>query len=158
MAYTVVPTVVDGDDLIDDYTLAVKSAIDELKAAVPLTTTTFTPSFANFTLGTGSTSGRYIRLGPLIVVEVSLVFNTGSAITGSLGLTLPVNCVAQSLGVATILDSGTRHFVAAAQFNSSSDCVFTHSESGNVGLVNGTNPMTWAAGDILRATLVYTTA
>lgn len=35
MAYTTVPTVVDGDDLTEDFTIAVKAVIDELAAIVP---------------------------------------------------------------------------------------------------------------------------
>jgi hypothetical protein len=33
MAYTVVPSVIDGDDLTDDFTLSVKDAVDELQEA-----------------------------------------------------------------------------------------------------------------------------
>ena len=53
MSYTAVPTVVDGDDLTEDFTLAVKDAVDELQLLLPKT---FTANISSAPVTSGTTT------------------------------------------------------------------------------------------------------
>ena len=51
---------------------------------------TFSPSFANFTLGDGSVFGRYTKIGRIVHIQCGFVYGSTSAITGSIGaISLP---------------------------------------------------------------------
>lgn len=133
MAYTPVPTIIDGDTITEDWTLAVEAAIEEMQVAVPDTVGTYTPtltgSVTNPNLGsTGSAQGRYIRSGRLVVIQFHFTFNGTGISQGSgtvqIGLpdigetgfssSVPVGtAITRDMSAAQSVDS-TLHFTAGA--------------------------------------------
>lgn len=72
--------------------------------------TSFTPTWTNVTVGNGTSSGSYVRVGDLVFVSARLVFGSTTALTASQSsLTLPVTPAAfqQSL-------KGVMRYVAGA--------------------------------------------
>ena len=116
----------------------------------------WTPTFGGVTLGTGAVIvGDYIQFGSgvdaLVYFYAGFTLGTGGSLTANLSLTPPVGTMA---GLPTwpvfILDSGTRRYLGVTDAVSASVIGFYHSEAGNAGQINGSNPMTWAVNDILR--------
>jgi hypothetical protein len=117
--------------------------------------TTYTPSWTNLTVGNGVTAAQYRYVPGGIWVKGRLTFGTTTSITGNPSQTIPNSETSSassgnSLGVALFNDSGTRIFIGAIDCAASSTTfTFNHTESGNSGGVNATNPMTWVTGDII---------
>jgi hypothetical protein len=93
MAYTVVPTVIDGDDLTDDFTLKVKAAIDELQGTQ---WTAYTPAFTSvgWAVGTGGSAaaiGAYSVTNGTVHFYLNITFGTTApaAAATSCAITLP---------------------------------------------------------------------
>jgi threonine/homoserine efflux transporter RhtA len=49
----------------------------------------YTPTFTNFTLGNGTVTARYLKVGKNVAVQVSVVLGSTSAMTGDLRVGLP---------------------------------------------------------------------
>lgn len=125
----------------------------------------YTPTFGNTTVGNGAVSGGFVRVGRTIHFRARLLWGSTTAFTGTVDFTLPVNAATNlAAGLnnvayqtsAWLLDSSARHFIGLAILGvdngntaDASKGKVVHTESGNVGTVDATNPFTWATGDIL---------
>ena len=113
--------------------------------------TPYTPTWSSSgtppTTGNATLAGRYMRLGKMVFVELSLVYgSTSSPGTGSWTLSLPSTAVSTSFSVMTadIVDAGTTHYVGFARLASTTAVnVFTNLTTG----IGATVPITWATGD-----------
>lgn len=76
---TVVPTVVDGDDFTDDFTLAVKAAVDELQAGTARSQVTLSGASQTLTAGPG--------------VYTKAVFTSVGVETGGDWISVPSNTI-----------------------------------------------------------------
>lgn len=123
---------------------------------------TFTPTFANLTVGNGSVFGYYTKQGNRVSVTCGFIFGSTSSITGNIGdLTgLPFTSKNNSgspfipmLGV--VFDVGTTwHSVYANLSNFSTTANFIARIDGN-SEVSSTNPMTWTTNDRLTLECSY---
>lgn len=124
--------------------------------------TTWTPTWTNLTVGNGTVTARWTRAGRTIFVDVRLVWGSTTSASGSIQVDLPVNATTnpRHIGVAHYFDNGTRHFVGAALLGrqAADNAEFIHTESGNAGTVNATNPFTWTTGDELSFSATYEAA
>jgi hypothetical protein len=130
--------------------------------------TNYTPIFTGFfgtppTLGNGTISGNYLRIGNLVYFTASVVF--GSTTTfGSGGsafaLSLPfATTQAFRFGQAIILDAGTnwyRNFQAEALSNANT--TYFSFSSGGTNQVTATSPITFTANDAIYASGIYEVA
>lgn len=172
MAYTTVPTVTDGDDLIDDWGNDVATAVAELQAAVPdAIVTSFTPvlgATSNPNLGsTGQALGRYVRSGRLITVEFFFEFGGTGISQGSgtyfvappITIASPLGANATLKGKVAVTDNGVgiREFtpiragaaaIAWRPINPTSYGDATSITSSTIGL-------TFAAGDRVAGVVDY---
>jgi hypothetical protein len=147
MAYTTVPTVVDGDDLTDDFTLAVKAGIDELQVSVPQASTLFTPTWGSVTVGNGTNTGRYVKAGGMVTVSIGLTFGTTTAITGSVSVNLPFAVVGTTSLNTVYLDSGTTWYHGFHILNTSTNIGLSSGLS--LTAVTSTSPFTWTTSDAI---------
>ena len=129
----------------------------------------FTPSWTNITVGSGTNSGKYMQIGKTVFVETKFIFGAGSAVSGSPILTLPVTASGfytagtGSLGVVDILDSGTINFAGVVRYASTTTVTMQAlNAAAAAGLshlnVSSTVPMTWATNDQLTSTFMYEAA
>ena len=167
MAWNAVTDVNDGQSFGGAAWQSAIDAIAQLQAAlgpdVP-TAVTFTPTWVNVTLGTGPTNlGSACRIGDLAIVTVGLTLGTGGALTGAPSITnLPFTALAGGpAAVASVfyVDSGVRVWNGTAQVAAGTTILdtFNHTESGNSGSVNATNPFTFGVADRIQATVTYLT-
>jgi hypothetical protein len=123
---------------------------------------TWTPTLSNFTLGNGTATGYYTKVGNIITVSFLITLGSTSSVTGSmLDITgLPIASNIQTSGYIDILDAGTIQFAAVAQIPSGSSTinfrVLTASGSYvSTGTVNATTPMTWTTSDQISGFITY---
>ena len=122
--------------------------------------TSFTPTWTNITVGSGSSVGYYKQVGKTVIGYVQFIYGSGSSV-GAVSLTPPVTPktgVAGSsvnLGQVIIEDSGSNYFfgswIAAGPIyvgNSSSTYVSGTALSSSI-------PMTWVTGDKLSINFCY---
>jgi hypothetical protein len=113
---------------------------------------TFTPSWTNLTVGNGTNTGAYRYADGGMLVAFDFTFGSTSSMSGNLVLNVPNSETTASgppsIGITDLTDTGTRSYIGHVSSGGSSTTMgFTHTESGNTGLVNATNPFTWATGD-----------
>lgn len=125
---------------------------------------TFTPTWANLTIGNGITTGRYTKVGRIVTVEVFLRWgNTTSASGGWYVNNAPfvADAVYKAFGGGTILDSGTSNALAFPRIEPSTADIrpttITNASGWWTG-VTAVSPFTWAVNDELYFNLTYITA
>lgn len=121
--------------------------------------TSYTPTNTNITLGNGTMTGRYQRTGKKVTATVRVLFGSTTSFGGNVAVGLPVaaaNQVAAYIGQAFLLDNGVRIWngVVRVVANATAADVY-HTESGNSGIVNATNPFTFGDTDELVMTVTY---
>lgn len=111
--------------------------------------TTFTPTWTNLTVGNGTVAARYSQLNDIVLVNIELTWGSTTSASGNVGVAAPVGTPARVCNLSAIFeDSGTRYYIgSAANFATLGRFDLFHTESGNTGIVNATNPFTWATGD-----------
>lgn len=101
-------------------------------------------------------AGKWRKVGDSMEININIAL-TGVPTTADLTVNLPTgysidtskfaSSFFASVGSASILDSGTRLYVAEPVVASSTSLYLIHSESGNTGLVNQANPTTFTTND-----------
>jgi hypothetical protein len=120
--------------------------------------TTWTPTFANLTVGNGTVTARYQQVGKTVNFEFRFVMGSTSSMGSTPNFTLPVSsALTPSYFVCFISDVGTGSFVGGADCNATNAYPFvtkTDSTYGGIGYLSATQPMTWVTGDnfVIRGT------
>jgi hypothetical protein len=123
-------------------------------------------TITNLTLGSGVLTARYRTLGAKTVLYAGqFQFGAGSVVGVSpIGISLPIAPAYTAgthpmwVGPAWVNDSGTREYAAICRYNAGTGRIdIIHTESGNAGSINSTNPMTWASGDSFGWSIQYET-
>ena len=117
----------------------------------------YTPTFANTTLGSGTVTGKYIQIGRTVHFWAKFTLGAGSAMGTSPTVTLPVTSTTLDnthfLGLVDILDANVGHYLGFAYWNTTSTAgVFSMNSAGTYGIASGvtaTIPMTWTSTDSL---------
>jgi hypothetical protein len=149
-----------------------KTYFDTLYPATP-TAQTWTPTWANLTVGNGTVTASYIQVGKLVSCYLKLVFGSTTSITGLPEATLPVNrasgvagTIAPTSGFARYWDTSAgaayEGGVAAIAANIATKIIPTAmsvvgTSIQSVGL-SSTTPFTWATGDELYLHFNYQAA
>jgi len=125
---------------------------------------TFTPTWQNLTLGNGTTSGTYIKIGRMVYVSVNLTWGSTTSASGSVSIdsTLPfVSGADFYFGSGNILDSGIANYIVRAQVSSNSaNMSFAVGNATSTYLLSGggptaTVPMNWTTNDTLTGSCWY---
>jgi hypothetical protein len=119
-----------------------------------------TITFTNLTKGNATIDARYVKIGRLVIYWGQLIFGSTTSITGSVRIGLPITAGTgkTAIGVVSCGDVATRDYVGTLILLTTTTAYPTHSESGNLGSVDATNPMTWTTGDLLRWFMAYEAA
>lgn len=126
--------------------------------------TTFTPTWTSTgttpTLGNGTLTGKYIKIGKLVIAQIYLKFgSTTSGGTGNWRFALPeaafetVAAITGYPGYAYVEDSGiASYFFAVRRGTAASDVALTR-ENGSE--VSTSVPFTWGTNDFLQFEMAY---
>ena len=151
-------------------TLAYDLDIDEITIGTASTLTApiveyigqVTPTLS-WTGGIASNIMNMWRRGDRLLVQGRVAFNAAPTPSTNFAVTLPNGWTVDTTksqsfntlvlpGSAYLLDSGVREYVGATRLASSNQFGIVHTESGNAGFVNNTNPFAFGADDIISYT------
>lgn len=126
--------------------------------------TTYTPGTANMTVGNGTLTARYRKVGKTVEVHIGFKLGSTSAIGTIPIIGLPFTGVTifgtqQILG--QIFDAGTQDYTGIALYDTASLYVFALATSATYGApatVTSTVPMTWTTNDYFQFQFFYEAA
>lgn len=113
----------------------------------------YTPTLGTMTVGNGSVSGRYTRIGTTVHFQIIVIFGTttsisAAAFTASLPTTFAAGAAAHAPINGVALDSSTSQFYdLAGQAASTSSVYVRQIQPAGVAYITNTVPFTWATGD-----------
>jgi len=133
---------------------------------------TYTPTFANTTLGNGTVTGKYIRIGKFVQFYASFKLGTTSAVSSNVTVTLPVTASATAfdtgsgsvrIGISSFEDNGvtsceglTLILAATASATIATPIVIgTGSTYAQSSSITSTIPHTWGNLDVIRVSGTY---
>lgn len=128
--------------------------------------TTWSPTYTNLTVGNGTVTARYVQIEKTIHAYYSLTFGSTSAVSGDVGVSLPVAASASYIaatapvGTAMFLDSGTARYngtvsIAATGFLVRAEDVATYVRQKTL---SSTAPFVWTTSDVLAFSATYEAA
>jgi hypothetical protein len=127
--------------------------------------TTFTPTYAGITVGNGTNSGRYLRIGKLVHVLTDFTFGSTSSASGNLELILPFTAqssIRTYIGSAYILDTGINSYTGLVAKVSTTNARLEVQTAGgtytNNNAATNTVPFTWGTGDLFYTSYFYEVA
>jgi hypothetical protein len=140
-----------------------------LQVVTPGAWVAYTPTATNITLGNGSITAIYSRVGKTVNVRIRFTLGSTSAMGSFPNFTLPFTASSEFLnststvGNSYYLDtSASIQVFGRARTNPGSECdPVIDTVSGTqirIGYVTSTNPFTWATGDIMALQLTYEAA
>jgi hypothetical protein len=121
---------------------------------------TFTPTFSNFTLGNGTVSFAYSKIGKTVHVRYSLTLGSTSSMGTGPSFALPFNNggMPSTNYVSNILDSGTAFFIGITRISSNTvEFALMRSDTLYPQLlgITSTVPFTWTTNDLISGTFTY---
>jgi hypothetical protein len=131
------------------------------------TYTAYTPTLTNLTIGNGTLSAKYLRVGKMCHVEISVVFGSTTSITGAgPQITVPFNAAVLGnyhyAANTTFQDSGTANTIGGAVFVSVNSlylvALLTNGTYMAESAVTATVPFTWTTNDRITISHVYEVA
>lgn len=168
MTYTTVAAVVAGNKITATWGNSVAAAVGELQTAVPELSTTWSPTWTNLTVGNGTQTAKYVRIGDMLVAAtLGLTWGSTTSISGSVSITLPINkaSTVPAIGRCLYFDNGTdshggiiRAGVGATTTASLFVDKVNGASYGDYDSLTSTAPFTWTTGDIIEFNLIYLVA
>ena len=129
---------------------------------------TWSPSYANLTVGNGSVTARYVQIGKLVACHFTIIFGTTSVMGTAPTVSTPVTAssditvVNNWFGGAVILDAGTANFHGKVRLQTTTTFApVVLIASGNFMVdsdLTSSNPMTWTNTDSLGFSAVFQAA
>lgn len=129
-----------------------------------LTWTSWTPTWGGITLGNGTSSGRYIQIGKLIIYKANLLFGSTTSVSAGISVNYPVTAVSASYLTGDVLyfDSSLGGFYRGLSFLVSNVSQNLYADNGTAGGayqgVTSAIPFTWAQSDQIWMVGIYDAA
>jgi hypothetical protein len=123
---------------------------------------TWTPTLDAFTIGNGTATGYYTKIGNLITCNFIITFGSTSSITGTpLQISgLPVNISGGVSGSVDLLDSGTQQYLGVVQNGNNTSTLnirvyLANSTYVETTTISSTVPFTWTTNDAITGFVSY---
>ena len=129
-------------------------------AATPTYTwTTYTPSNTGITLGNGTQTARYVKIGKTVTVSYRLVLGSTSSFSGAIYVGLPSSNNSFANCVVSVTDAGTGNYLAVGAADPATGSVLCRPNKTNSTYAtwddNLTAMFTWAVNDELKFSITY---
>lgn len=130
-------------------------------------TTTYTPTWSNFSIGNGTQSWKYTRVNNNILIVGSVVFGSTTSVTGVITHNFPIVADTTTntsvIGWGSAQDTGTGTYpIAIYQLSTNSFGIYVPQTNGTylgpIAATSSTVPFTWTNTDEIRINLVYKAA
>lgn len=143
-----------------------RSITDAWIESIPLGQwTSWSPTLTNITVGAGSSTFRYHKVGRKVDYKFRIVFGAGMAISDPPRISLPFTPAADYVAeypishYINLLDTGTRAFVGTAQIYNGTDLFLRFIDASGAAAawtnVGTTVPFTWVSGDVIMGHGTY---
>ena len=126
--------------------------------------TSFTPTLTNITIGNGTNTATYVRLGNVVHLTGKITFGSTTTIAAGAKISLPVNAklVKQIAATVRYTDTGTNDYVGYFVIDSASTARFYTFEASSTYVafqgISNTIPFTWTNTDEITYQLTYEVA
>ena len=123
--------------------------------------TSYTPTFTNFTLGNGTVTAKYCKIGKVVFVHARIVLGSTSAVSAYPIMSLPVNAVTSGYftGTADLQDAGNTNYLGKIYIDSATGVWSSVDAVGgsyaNYAVVSATVPFTWTTNDGMLYNFYY---
>jgi len=122
--------------------------------------TSYTPTFANFTLGNGTISAAYVQIGKTVLVRVKVTLGSTSSMGSAPTVSLPVTGQASGLLFSAYLaDASATDFVGNAYIASSTTVgirmINVSATYATTASVSAAAPFTWTTNDSFSFAIEY---
>jgi hypothetical protein len=122
--------------------------------------TAFTPSWTNLTVGNGSVTGKYTRLGKTAVVEGLVVFGNTTTVGGAISIgSLPVSNTASAavlqLGDVAAYDASAAQTYSGYAFTTGATTAALYASGSPLAPMTAAVPFVWTTSDQLFLRLCY---
>ena len=123
-------------------------------------TPTWTSNIGTPSLGNGTITGKYFRLGKMVIVNMSLTFGstTSAAGTSTWYISLPITSAGSGHGVWVAYESGVKFYTGILQVSTGTTTIVGFYAPDGQGHLSETRPHTWKANDYLNFTAIYQVA
>lgn len=111
--------------------------------------TTYTPGALNITVGNGTLTGKYLRIGKLVSYRAAFTLGSTSAIASDASIAPPSTASGNYVGSAYYIDASTSNYYIGFTKNN------YLGYQGVFGYVAAAVPFTWATGDVIYVSAVY---
>lgn len=151
-----VPTILAGDiPSGDDW----KNVTDEL-TAISAAWTSWVPTLTNMTLGAGTVTAKYRRVGKTLDWRFKFVLGAGSAMGTDPAFSIPsgmtlsgdYTAAQDPLGDVQLRDAGTNNYHGPALYGSSTTIAMFWWNSSVLNGITSTAPFTWTSTDAIACT------
>jgi hypothetical protein len=120
---------------------------------------TYTPSNTGITLGNGTQTARYVKVGKTVFVSYKLTLGSTSSFSGAIYVGLPSTNNSISTCSINATDAGTGNFLASGVADASSGSVLCRPIKANATYATWddalTSLFTWAVNDVLQFFITY---
>jgi hypothetical protein len=121
--------------------------------------TTWSPSYTDITVGNGTVTARWCRIGKVVNVYWRLIFGTTTSFSTTPQFTLPVSAsYPQRSATGMLTDQGVANYIGYGQIEGGTFYPVTILSNGtyaSVGGLNATTPFTWGNTDSLFFSISY---
>jgi hypothetical protein len=130
---------------------------------------TYTPTLGSITVGNGTLSAKYTKIGKAVIGKISFTLGSTSSVSGTITATLPLTAVS----IGTVADvppvgnfsaydaTGSLYFGLCVFENTTTLRPHIINASGTYAVqsvINATVPFTWTTGDVLEINFTYEAA
>lgn len=124
--------------------------------------TSWTPTWANLTIGNAVQTCKYVQIGKTVFFRVAVTLGTTSSVGTNPTFTLPVTSVSlddsHMIGVHTAVDNGTGVVQGFVAWKSTTTALPATTSTTYFAGLSATGPFTWTTGDKLLASGSYEVA
>jgi hypothetical protein len=122
----------------------------------------FTPTFTGITLGNGTVSAKYSKVGRTVHLSLFLTLGSTSSITGWMGFSLPLSPDSNTVpsGSVTFGDAGTLQYPGFLQRGGSTiyaNAIGTTGTYAAQAFTGSSVPFTWGTNDVFQVAFTYET-
>lgn len=131
------------------------STVLDAKYTTPTDWTSFTPSWTGITVGNGTATGAYFKIGKTVMFRGKFVFGSTSAVTGAVSFATPTTLSGVNSGSymnCVVLDSGTTYYSMFCYYGG---IYGTSNATGAAQNLSSTFPITWAVNDEIHVSGIY---
>lgn len=123
----------------------------------------YVPTYTGFTVGNAVVGARWTRMGRTIHGIIEITMGTTSSVTADMSVSIPVaaSTVHTFVGPCTYMTGASNNVrrLGTIRRNGTTQGQLNHADpAGNIGVVNPTNPATWATGNVFWIAFTYEAA